>query len=61
MQRRTIIIAIAVAVIILLAIVIPLVMSRYYLTPLSEQRVIEQMRTTAAAATAMASTPTPLP
>jgi hypothetical protein len=62
MQRRTIIIAIAVAVIIVLAIVIPLVMTRYYLTPSSEQRVIEQVRTTAAAGTAAAvSTPTPLP
>jgi hypothetical protein len=53
MRRSTI--AIAVAVIIVLAIVTPLVMTRYYLTPSSEQRVIEQVRMTDAAA------PSPIP
>jgi len=58
MQTRTI--AIVVALIIVLAIATPLVMTRYYLTPSSEQRVIEQVRATRAAATAAAAaTPTP--
>jgi len=48
MRRGTI--AIVVAVIVVLAIATPLVMTRYFLTPSSEQRVIEQVRLTAAAA-----------
>jgi hypothetical protein len=58
MRTRTI--AIVIAVIIVLAIVTPLVMTRYFLTPSSEQRVIEQVRATTAAATAVAAT-TPIP
>jgi hypothetical protein len=58
MRSRTI--AIVVAVIVVLAIVTPVVMTRYYLTPSSEQRVFEQVRMTTAAATAVgAPTPTP--
>lgn len=44
MQPRTL--AIALAIILLLAIVTPIVVARYYLTPASQQRVIEQVRAT---------------
>jgi hypothetical protein len=44
MRRSTI--AIVVAMIVVLSIATPLVITRYYLTPSSEQRVIEQVRST---------------
>jgi hypothetical protein len=56
MRRSTI--AIVLAVIIVLSIATPVVVTRYFLTPSSQERVIEQVRATTLAATA-ASTPTP--
>ena len=48
MRRTTL--ALVIAVIISLAVATPLVITRYYLTPASQARVIEQMRATTAAA-----------
>jgi hypothetical protein len=47
MRRSTI--ALVVAIIIVLAILTPIIMTRYYLTPTSEQRGIEQVQATSAA------------
>jgi hypothetical protein len=44
MHPRTL--AIVVTIMLLLAVLTPIVLTRYYLTPASEQRVIEQARAT---------------